>query len=682
MSIRLPLISYLLVLTAVSLPAVTLDSSVTIVISGKEPAALRKAGADLASDFAKVFGKPVRVVSDASEVSGSAVCIALEANLPDGAVRPKRTEELEIRAIARPWRGKKVESCVLLTGADLRGAIYAVYEFSQRFLGVDPLWFWTDHEPARRTSVTVPAGFRLASAPAFRYRGWFMNDEDLLTMWSPGKKDGTGISLEIWERVFEALLRLKGNMIVPGTFLFPDEPQVRAASDRGLVISQHHIEVVGLNTWRWPEDVPYSFANSPGLLVQGWRHAIDAYLPNQEVIWTVGYRGKHDRAFWLDDTSVDTDEARGKMIGSCINIQLELVRRDRPHAGFLMNAWDEAVPLIRQGFLKVSSDVTLVWPDNGFGVIRDEGAIAKGQGIYYHTAMYNYRANQLSENIPLERIQRELGRAARAGATEYLLVNTSDLRPVPMTTRAVMELAWEPKAWVAGTAARDYMAKWTTEEFGAKASAGASAFYRAYFEAPGRFGKAEHETFADNAYHYFARYLITTAIAGKGEAPRYLAGFADNKALAAHLAAAARGAEPRWAVARLAAEKASAVVEPGRREFFQGHVLTQLDVNEYSNRMLGDIAEAVAGQRAARTAIASIDQVLAALRKAEYGKWRDFYREELFVKITQTRSMVEAWNSWVEGKGVPAGTLLQALPPDPYVPIKAYQGSRRVQLGY
>ena len=651
----------------------TLDSSTVIVVSDKEPAALRKAVGDLASDFGKVFGKPAAVVAPGAAVKGSVVEVVLEGALPAGVARPKRTEELSIRVVGNR---------VVLTGADLRGAIYAVYEFSQRFLGVDPLWYWTDHDPKPRTQVTVPAAFRLDSAPAFRYRGWFLNDEDLLSMWGNGKKDGTGISMAVWEKVFEALLRLKGNMIVPGTFLFPDEPQTRAASERGLVISQHHIEVVGLNTWRWPEDVPYTFAQSPGLLVAGWRNAIQAYLPKQEVIWTVGYRGKHDRAFWLDDTSVDTDEARGRMIGTCINIQMELVRRDRPDAYFLMNAWDEAVPLLKQGHLKIAKGVTLVWPDNGFGVIRDEGAIAKGQGVYYHTAMFNYRANQLSENIPLERIQRELGRAARVGATEYLLVNTSDIRPVTMTTRAVMELAWDPKAWVAGTGAGEYLAKWTREEFGAKASAGVSDVYRAYFAAPGRYGKAEHETFADNAYHYFARYLITAEISGTKTAPRYLQGFADNRALAAHLAAAARAAQKDWDAVAASAEQAAAMVEADRRDFYQGHVLTQVEVNRYSNRMLADLAGAIAEHRRAETAVASIDQVLAALKKAEYGKWSGFFADELFVKVTQTRSMVEAWNSFVAGKGVPPGTLIQALSPDPYQPIKAYQGGRRVDLGY
>lgn len=74
--------------------------------------------------------------------------------------------------------------------------------------------------------------------------------------------------------------------------------------------------------------------------------------------------------------------------------------------------------------------------------------------------MYNRRANQLTEMVPVGRLQRELGRALGAGATEYLLDNTSDIRPVLMTTRAWMELAW------GGKAEPNYLLKWSREEFG------------------------------------------------------------------------------------------------------------------------------------------------------------------------------------------------------------------------
>jgi len=43
-----------------------------------------------------------------------------------------------------------------------------------------------------------------------------MKNEDLLTGWATGDVDGTGISLKVRDRVSATLLRLKGDMIIPG----------------------------------------------------------------------------------------------------------------------------------------------------------------------------------------------------------------------------------------------------------------------------------------------------------------------------------------------------------------------------------------------------------------------------------------------------------------------------------
>ena len=92
--------------------------------------------------------------------------------------------------------------------------------------------------------------------------------------------------------------------------------------------------------------------------------------------------------------------------------------------------------------------------------------------MYFHVAMMNGQANQLSEMVPVAIIQSEIGRYIKAGATSYLLVNTSDIRPVAMTTRAVMEMAWGGVACPSPTDpddARIYK-HWATEEFGAKSA--------------------------------------------------------------------------------------------------------------------------------------------------------------------------------------------------------------------
>jgi hypothetical protein len=669
------LICTLAALAGAAFADVRIDARSVIVVDPGEPAALRRAAADLASDMTKVFGAPVRIAGSRPEAGTNAVHVCLSAS-PCKALRPAGTEVLSIRAVPEG---------VLLTGSDMRGAIYAVYEFSRRFLGVDPFYYWNDHEPAPMSAAKIPAGTAITDGPPrFRYRGWFINDEDLFTGWKPDP--ASGFSLELWDKVFETILRTKGNMIVPGTFLFPDEPQVRAASERGLIITQHHIEVVGLNTYRWPEDVPYSFLSRPELLTNAWRASVRGYLPPQEVIWTVGYRGRHDRAFWEDDASADRSErGRAAVIQRAIEAQMQIVRAERKNPWFLMNAWDEAVPLVRQGYLKIPEGVTLVWPDNGHGTIRDEGALAKGEGVYYHTAMHNFMANQLTEMVPLARIQRELGRAARVGATEYLLVNVSDIRPVVMTTEAVMELAWNADRWAKpdGTESQAFLAKWARDQFGARAASTMAAYYNAYFAAPGRYGAGEDRTFSDCAYNTLARHILTKLLTGKTEKSEGRMPVEDYRAFAEHWRKIAAEAEQRWTAARALSRSAAKLIPPERRLFFQSHVATQLDVHEYGNRALRHIAEAylaaapASRKQHAEAAIADLSRIVASFQASEYGKWAGYYRGELFTNVRLTHRMAQAYAGSLEGKPIPAGLPIQARTPDPYPTLKAYQGARR-----
>ena len=228
---------------------VAVTPATTILIDSAEPAPLQRAASDLADDFQRVFGQRGRIVHNPAQTGASVIWIALEHNVPKGITRPAGWEFLRIQAVTNPRSGSPAKDGVVLTGSDMRGAIYAVYQFSQQFLGVDPLYWWTDHAPQRRTEASLADGFSMTEGPTWHFRGWFLNDEDLFTGWKPGTADGTGISLALWDHIFEAILRLKGDMVVPGTWIFPYEPQIQAAGERGLIVTQHHVNTLGLDTY-------------------------------------------------------------------------------------------------------------------------------------------------------------------------------------------------------------------------------------------------------------------------------------------------------------------------------------------------------------------------------------------------------------------------------------------------
>jgi hypothetical protein len=590
--------------------------------------------------------------------------------------------------VTNPGAGSPAKDGVALTGSDMRGAIFAVYQFSQQFLGVDPLYWWTDHTPLHRTDASVADGFSMTEGPAWHFRGWFLNDEDLFTGWKPGTADGTGISLALWDHIFEAILRLKGDMVVPGTWIFPYEPQIQAAGERGLIVTQHHVNTLGLDTYKWPKNQLMSYLSEPKPLESAWKIAAGQYPKNMEVLWSVGFRGQNDYPFWQDDPKAPaTDAGRAAIIRSAIDKQIEIVKSMVPHPEILMNAWREAATFIHEGVLKIPDEATLIWADNGHALLDDRGSIAKGQGEYYHTAMYDYMSNHYSEMMPLERIQRELGRAAKAGATRWLLVNTANVRPVVMTTRAVFEMAWKPEP-AAETA---YLDKWSKEEFGDAAASAVSAYYNAYFAAPAKYSAPEDAIAGDNLYQTAARGLLLTFLEGDSPLLVRLNGRIPHKDLAefaAKLIEAGRAADVRWKQARVLADKAKALVPKDRLDFFQANVLTQVDLHTHFNRMVINLAEASQavdkpGKIAkVQAAIKEGEAGAAAMRAAEYGKWKGFYTEgDWLLDTPRTLALARTYLDSLEGRPVSQNAVIRAKDNGfAYYKITAYQGTQTIQF--
>jgi len=129
---------------------------------------------------------------------------------------------------------------LILEGADMRGTIYAIYTFSEKVLGVPPLWYYSQWQPSVKESIKIPAAFDINyPSPQVKYRAFFPNDTDLFAPWrklSPGNN-------EMW---LETALRLKLNTIE----WFDDErdyskkysvsPTTRLINDYGLIYTTHH----------------------------------------------------------------------------------------------------------------------------------------------------------------------------------------------------------------------------------------------------------------------------------------------------------------------------------------------------------------------------------------------------------------------------------------------------------
>ncbi len=683
----------------------TLDGRATILVEPQQPVPVQRAAQDLAADMKMVFGTAPRVITKPEDAGPVVFVLGDQGGFP-GAARPHHAAEPEAFSItSQPWKlpgGRQVE-VVRLAGSDMRGTLYALYQFSQVHLGVDPMYYWTDHLPARRTSVPLDAHLdESVAAPVFRYRGIFTNDEDLLTGWAPGEaKDHTGISLEVWNKIYETVLRLKGNMIVAGSWPFANEPQDRLVAERGLLLNQHHAEPLGVNFSRWPRGTPYNFTAHPEFIENAWKHAVDAYPTDQQILWELGLRGLSDQPYSALDPSVRGDpKAQGHVISKAIAEQVSLVKAKHPDAVFITDLWMEGAALMRSGDLVIPPDVITVWPDTGYGDMQDNGQVRAGQGAYIHVAMFNLKANQLSELTPVDRIFASLGRFQKAGATSFLLVNTSDIRPVTMGTRAVLDFGW--KGADLGSSDNFYT-RWATEEFGAKAAPAVAEMYKAYFKAPAETAGPSPRSYGDSYYHYTARDLLRGAMLqwptyrlpdqapfwkepGIENLPYSPEHFVDR---ATAEAKACGNARPRWDAVWQQAQAAASLVAPERRDFYQAAVLTMIAINRDSNQMLLSLSEAVLalhkGDHA--TAVARTNEALGALTdlkeqesRAEYGKWQNWYRGDWLTGVDQTRALLEHFAQTLKDPNTPVPPPLEWSSWEAYYHIQHYQGQRTVDV--
>jgi hypothetical protein len=112
----------------------TLGPDTPVVVHSSEPASVRRAVEDLARDWEKVLGRRPSILTNLSQVPPGAtpVIVACAAAELDS-LRRSEVVGAEAHALFTARLGD--QACVVLQGADARGAIYAIYTFADRFDG-------------------------------------------------------------------------------------------------------------------------------------------------------------------------------------------------------------------------------------------------------------------------------------------------------------------------------------------------------------------------------------------------------------------------------------------------------------------------------------------------------------------------------------------------------------------
>ena len=634
----------------------TADTPIVVAPSDLRDGAFAHALRDLQRDWYAVLGSPPVILSRAP-AAGLAVALgsAGRAALAPGD-RCAATNEAHCVVL----RGGRL---LVATGAPgSLGAVYGIYALSE-WLGVVPLHAFAElRTPPRRAAVSVPAALALRYEPTgWAQRAVFLNDEDLSAGFGADPL-GDGIGAESYNRIYEALLRLKANGVISGTANFPDQRGgTSLAAKRGLQLLQHHVTPVGLNVMRWPNapvaeggavgfsdgGAPFSFLNAPEVLEHAWGSSIDALLSalpagsnvTSSVMWTVGLRGLNDYAWWLGssgDARVANATLRGEVIGEAMAAQQRLLRLRDPKAQAIAYMWSEMLALWEAGSLKLPEGTTIVFADDGSGNIHGLTNVTPGAGLYYHVSD---RANQLTEWNPVSRVLSQLSAfLAKAkptddGLASVFILNASDLKPYLLSLSAAMAFAFDPAG--TGTDAAAFTRRWSDRHYGKESGAAVAAV---------------HDSFANVSATALSDYAIVIAVQNLANSILQLVqtgrNFSSLKASAESIEASGAATAAAWAALSVQSEVVMLKLEPRTRQMFAGHALAQSYLLGNGSVALSKLASAALAPTAAASAaavgeaVAPMERALAGLRLAEGQSWRGLFAHDRLDDFQHSRRLL------------------------------------------
>ncbi len=501
--------------------------------TNNDQAVLRAVG-DLAEDFSRVTGRKPQVQS--APPSTSKICVIIGTLGRGGVVdQLAASGKLDTKGIAGRWESytlqiitnplPEIERALVIAGSDRRGTIFGCYELSEG-IGVSPWNWWADVPVKRQNVVSVSGPPRVQGPPAVKYRGIFLNDEDFgLRPWAAKTFDPElgNIGPKTYAKIFELLLRLRANHLWPamhhGSRAFNFYPENKEVADRyGIVLGSAHCEQMlrnNVDEWDPAKFGDYNYVTNREGVLKYWEQRVRENA-KFESIYTVGMRGIHDSGM----PGGGTDQEKAVRLKTIIADQREMLARH-------VNPTIAQVPQIFCPYKEVLTlyrlepdipdDITLLWPDDNFGYIRQfssarERQRSGGAGVYYHISYWGTPYNYLWLNsIPPALILEEMTKAFDYGADKVWMLNVGDIKPGEIGMEFFLRLAWKPHQLDDGTAA-DLLLKMATRDFGAELAPGIVKIWNEYFRLS-QARKPEHLGF-DEKNWLLKRPAFSTALNG------------------------------------------------------------------------------------------------------------------------------------------------------------------------
>lgn len=421
--------------------------SLTVGVSEKEHSCVQLAANNLLVDFEKVMGHKASL-SD----GGVEILIGTVGCNPQIDKWVKQGVLTNLKGKTEKYVIKTIGSQLVIAGSDKRGTVYGIYELSKQ-MGVSPWYYWADVPVEQHATIYIKKGEYTDGEPAVRYRGLFLNDEaPCLTTWVKNTFDTNYGGHKFYEKVFELILRLKGNYLWPamwGWAFYADDPEnLKTADKMGVMMGTSHHEPMARNHQEYArhrkEWGAWNYSTNKDNLDRFFREGIER-MKNTDDIVTIGMRGDGDEAM---GNGTDT-RLLEEIIDNQRRIIKEVTKRPAKEIPQIWALYKEVQDYYDAG-LRVPDDVTILLCDDNWGNVRriptaEERKRKGGWGLYYHVDYVGAPRNSKWINVtPIQNMWEQLQLAYNGGIQKLWILNVGDLKPMEYPIQLFMDMAWNP----------------------------------------------------------------------------------------------------------------------------------------------------------------------------------------------------------------------------------------------
>lgn len=459
-----------------AIPVITAAGAIPIIVDDNDHMLVKKAAVLLSLDIDAVGGKKPAVQATLQSTGTNVIIVGsldrspiikqlVKGNKLNPASLQGKWESYLVQVVNAPFKG--VEKALVICGSDRRGTAFGVFELSRQ-MGVSPWYWWADVPVRKQSQIYVKKGV-FTDAPKVKYRGIFINDEaPALSNWS--KEKFGGFNHKFYEKVFELILRLKGNYLWPamwGNAFYDDDPlNIKMADDYGIVIGTSHHEPLmrAHDEWRRVGQGKWNYDSNAVRLKEFWRGGMQR-ATNEKIV-SIGMRGDGDEPMTRETATALLE----RIVKDQRGIIEEVTNKPASETPQLWALYKEVQDYYDKG-MRVPDDVTLLLCDDNWGNIRklpklSEKPRSGGYGIYYHFDYVGGPRNYKWLNTNnIARVWEQMNLAWEYNARQIWIVNVGDIKPMEFPISFFLDYAWNPERWNENKLGK-YYTSWAANQFG------------------------------------------------------------------------------------------------------------------------------------------------------------------------------------------------------------------------